>query len=52
MFFESLSRKVKFHQNLIRIQDTLHEDQCTFMIIFRSVLLRMIIFQREFVEKI
>jgi hypothetical protein len=40
IFFENLSTKFKFHQNLTRITGTLHED-CFFMIIFRSVFLRM-----------
>jgi hypothetical protein len=30
-----------FHENLTSMTGTLHEDQCTFMIICRSVLLRM-----------
>jgi hypothetical protein len=41
IFFECLSRKVKFDQNLTRITGTLHEDLCTFMIISRWILLRM-----------
>jgi hypothetical protein len=40
-FFENLSRKFKFHQNWTRIKSTLHEDQYTFLVISRSVLLRM-----------
>ena len=39
-FFEILSRKFKFRYNLTRITGTLHEDQYTFLIISRSVLLR------------
>jgi hypothetical protein len=31
-FFENLSRKFKFHSNLIRIKVTSHENQCTFFI--------------------
>jgi hypothetical protein len=31
-FFENLSRKFKFHKNLIRITDTLHEDLPTLRI--------------------
>jgi len=38
---ENLSRKFKFHSNPTWIKDTLHEEQYTFMIISRSVLLRM-----------
>ena len=40
-FFQNLPRKFKFHQNLTRIKCTLYEDLYTFMIIFRSNLLRM-----------
>jgi hypothetical protein len=40
-FSESLSRKFDFHQNLTRIIGTLHADRYTFLIISRSVLLRM-----------
>jgi hypothetical protein len=31
VFFEDLLRKLKFHINLTRITDTLHEDQYTFL---------------------
>ena len=41
VFFENLSRKSKFHENLTRMTDTLHEDQYIFLIISRSFLLRM-----------
>ena len=42
IFHEKLSRKFKFHSNLTRITGTLHEaDRYTFLIISRSVLLRM-----------
>jgi hypothetical protein len=40
VFFEDVFRKFKFHENLTRITGTLHEDQYTFLIIRRSVLLR------------
>ena len=40
-FFENLSRKFTLHYNLKRITGTLHEDLYTFMIISRSILLRM-----------
>ena len=39
--FEDLSRNFKFHYNRTRINSTLHEDQYTFLIISRWVLLRM-----------
>jgi hypothetical protein len=41
VFFENLSRKFTFHHNLTRITGTLHEELCTFMVISRSVILRM-----------
>ena len=41
LFFENLSRKFKFHYNLTTITGTLHEHRYTFLIISRSVLLRM-----------
>jgi len=41
VFFENLSRKFKFHWSPTRITGTLHEDLSTFMIISRSVILRM-----------
>jgi len=40
LFFEKLSRKLKFYWNITRITGSLHEDQHTFLIISRSVLLR------------
>ena len=39
-FLRKLSRKFKFHYNRTRITGTLHEDQYTFSITSRSVLLR------------
>jgi len=41
VYFEIQSRKFKFHLNRTRISGTLHEDQYKFIIIFRSVLLRI-----------
>ena len=38
---KDFSRKFKFHYNLTRMTGTTHEDQYTFFIIPRSVLLRM-----------
>ena len=38
IFFENLSRKSKLYSNLTRIRCALHEDQCTFLIISRSVI--------------
>ena len=40
-FFKNLSRKFKFHKNPARITGTLHEDLSRFMIISRSIPLRM-----------
>jgi len=37
-FFKNISRVLKFYLNLSRINDTLHEDQYTFLIISRPVL--------------
>ena len=41
IFFENLSSKFQFHNNLTRITGTLQADQCTFVIISDSFLLRM-----------
>ena len=41
IFFESGSRKIKFRKEMKKITDTLHEEQYTFLIISRSVLLGM-----------
>jgi hypothetical protein len=41
VFFENLSRKFNFHQNLTRITGTLHKVQYTFLITSRSFLLTM-----------
>jgi hypothetical protein len=41
VFFENFSKKLEFHYHRTRIMGTLHEDSCTFMIISRSVLLKM-----------
>ena len=50
--FEILSRKFKFDENWTRITGTLHEDQCTFIIIRRWILLRMRVFYVRFVQRI
>ena len=41
VFFEYLSKKFNIHCNMTRVTGTLHEDQCAYLIISRSVLLRM-----------
>ena len=51
VFLENLSRKFELNYNLTRITATLHEGQYTFLIISRSFLLRMGMFQAEIVEK-
>jgi hypothetical protein len=52
VFSENLPRKFKFHYNLTRITRNLHEDQNTFLIISRSVLLRIRNISDKFVEEI
>jgi hypothetical protein len=42
VFLENLSRKLKFHQNMTRITSTLHEDLCTFIVVYRWIFLGMI----------
>ena len=49
-FFENMSRKFKFNQNLKRMTCTLHKDQQTFMIISGSVLLKIINVSDKVVE--
>jgi len=34
IFFEIMSKKLKFHENLTRITGNLHEDQYIFLIIY------------------
>ena len=52
MSFSKICQKnSKFHSNRTRITDTLHEDLCTFMLTYRSVL-KMRLFQVKVVEKI
>jgi hypothetical protein len=41
VFLGQLSRKFKFFKNVLRIKGTLYEDRRTFMIISRTVFLRM-----------
>ena len=41
VFFENMLRKFKIHQNLTKITGSLHEGECTFIIISRLILLRM-----------
>ena len=40
-FFRNVSRKFKFYCNLSIITGTIHEDQFTFMIIYRWILIRI-----------
>jgi len=41
VFFETLSKKIKFQYYQTRIKGTLHKDQYTFSIISRSIFIRM-----------
>jgi hypothetical protein len=50
--FRNYVEKFKIHYNLTRITGTLHEDLCTFLIIFLSFLLTRRNFVNKFVEKI
>jgi hypothetical protein len=52
VFFENLLREFSFHQNLKRTAGTLHEDRCTVLVICRSFLLTIKMFQKKVVEKI
>ena len=52
VFFENLSRKFKLLSNLTTTTGTSHEDQYTFMIISRAILLRMKMFQTKVLNKI
>jgi hypothetical protein len=49
--FENLSRKFRCHQNVTSITGALHEAPCTFMIISRSILLRMRNISDKLVQK-
>ena len=52
VFFENLSRNFKFHLNPTRTTGTLNKDQCKFVIIFRSILLKMRNVSNKVKEKI
>jgi hypothetical protein len=41
VFFQNLSRKFTFRWNPKRMKGILHEDQCTYMVVSRWILLRM-----------
>jgi len=51
-FFENLSRKIKFYQNLTRITGTLHEDRYNFLIMSCPILLIMNIISDKSFRKI
>jgi len=51
-FPENLSRTFKFNENLTITTGTLNEDQAIFLIISRSVLVRMRNIAEEIVQKI
>jgi hypothetical protein len=46
------SRTLNFHYTMTRISGTLHEDQYTFSIISRSILLKVLNVSDKFVDKI
>ena len=52
VFFEDMSRKFNFHQNVTKIIGTLHEDLRMSIIICRSILFRMrnVLFQTKFLD--
>ena len=50
--FENVSRKLKFYENRTMITGTLHEEQYIYLIISRSFLLRVSMFQTKVVEEI
>jgi hypothetical protein len=52
IFLENLCRKFKFHLNVTRITDTLHEDLQIFMIISYWILLKWEMFQTNVIKKI
>ena len=52
VFFENLSRKLKFHWNITNIMGTRHEDLCRFMIISHWILLIMTDVSEKIVKKI
>jgi hypothetical protein len=52
VFFEKMSGKFKFHYNLTRITDTLHEGLRTYMVLSRWILPRMRDIWAKVVQKI
>ena len=52
VFFKNLSREFKFYWNLTRIMGTLHEEQNTFLIISRYVVLEWEMSETKIVDKI
>ena len=52
VYFEYLSRKLKFYWNLTSIMGTLHEDQYTFFIYLAQIFLGWELFQTQVAEKI
>jgi hypothetical protein len=52
IFFENLSRKFKFNQNLSRMTETLHKYQYTFLSYLVRFFLQQERFQTNFIEKI
>jgi len=52
VFFENLSRKLKFHWSWIKITGILHEDQYTFFIISCSFSTELEVFPDKFLDKL
>ena len=52
VIFKNVFRKLKFHQNPIKMTGTLYEDLCTFITISRWIPLRMINVSDQLAEKI
>ena len=50
--FKKKFQRQRVNYNLKRVTGTLHEDQYTYLIVFRSVLLRIEMFQTQVAEKI
>jgi hypothetical protein len=51
VFFENLSKKIKFHDYLTKLTCTWHADQTTFIIISRGIIFRMRNVLYKFVER-
>ena len=52
VFFKSVSKKFKFHYNLTRIAGNLYEGLCSFVVVYRWIILRVRSVSDKIVEKI